>query len=107
MRRDDQDVEHGTGWLRVKIRLSVLGKSARLRARNWIANSGGEALFGRCFYLICRVITLAATLLPLVSAVGCALFREETWDMNRYRDERAVDIDHRLERSEPVVKNPF
>ena len=35
------------------------------------------------------------------------MFRKETWSMDRYRDERAVDIDHRLEKNEPNVKNPF
>lgn len=43
----------------------------------------------------------------LVSTSGCALFHKETWDINRYRDPRAADIDHRLDRSEPIVKNPF
>ena len=44
---------------------------------------------------------------PLVSAGGCALFHKDTWSVDRYRDERAVDIDHRLDRKEPIVKNPF
>jgi hypothetical protein len=46
-------------------------------------------------------------LLPLASAAGCALFRKENWNIDRYRDERAVDVDRRLERPEPIVKNPF
>jgi hypothetical protein len=50
---------------------------------------------------------VAAVLLPLVSIGGCALFRKETWDIERYRDERAADIDHRLNQNEPIVKNPF
>jgi hypothetical protein len=33
--------------------------------------------------------------------------RKETWDLNTYRDERAVDIDTRLEKTGPNVKNPF
>jgi hypothetical protein len=45
--------------------------------------------------------------LPLVFTGGCALFYKETWDISRYRDPRAADIDHRLDRSEPIVKNPF
>jgi hypothetical protein len=27
--------------------------------------------------------------------------------MERYRDQRAVDIDTRLNKNEPIVKNPF
>jgi hypothetical protein len=52
-------------------------------------------------------LTLAALLLPLIAMGGCALFHKETWDINRYRDSRAADIDHRLDSSEPIVKNPF
>lgn len=45
--------------------------------------------------------------MPLISAGGCALFRKETWNMDRYRDERAVDVDNRLQKNDPIVKNPF
>ena len=31
----------------------------------------------------------------------------DRWNIDRYRDERAVDIEQRLERTEPIVKNPF
>ncbi len=61
----------------------------------------------RWVHFSCRAVVLAAILMPLASAGGCALFRKETWSMDRYRDERAVDIDHRLEHSEPNVQNPF
>jgi hypothetical protein len=48
-------------------------------------------------------------LLPLASAGGCALWNwnKATWNLDTYRDERAVDIDHRLEKAAPTVKNPF
>lgn len=46
-------------------------------------------------------------LLLLASAAGCALWDRDRWNLDRYRDERAVDIDHRLEHAEPVVQNPF
>jgi hypothetical protein len=29
------------------------------------------------------------------------------WNPDHYRDERAVDIDHRLDKGEPIVKSPF
>ena len=64
-------------------------------------------MFRRWFYFNCRVAALAAILMPLVSASGCALFRRDTWDINHYRDARAVDIDKRLDKNEPIVKNPF
>ncbi|MEX2171228.1 MAG: hypothetical protein WD851_18045 [Pirellulales bacterium] len=37
-------------------------------------------------------------------SLGCA---SEPWNLDRYRDERAVDIEDRLTREEPIVKNPF
>jgi hypothetical protein len=50
---------------------------------------------------------LAAVVAPLVSLGGCAMFHKDFWSMDRYRDERAVDIDSRLNKNEPIVKNPF
>jgi hypothetical protein len=47
--------------------------------------------------------SLAWTVFLLVP-VGCA---SEPWNLDRYRDERAVDIEDRLTRDEPIVKNPF
>jgi hypothetical protein len=44
--------------------------------------------------------------LPFLAG-GCALWDPERWNLDRYRDERAVDIEQRLERDEPIVKNPF
>jgi hypothetical protein len=40
-------------------------------------------------------------------AGGCAMFDRENWELNRYRDERAIDIDQRLEANTPIVENPF
>jgi hypothetical protein len=45
--------------------------------------------------------------LLLGQAGGCAFFEKDRWNLDRYRDERAVGIEHRLERTEPIVKNPF
>jgi len=53
------------------------------------------------------VACLAALLLPLISAAGCALMNKDLWNPDHYRDERAVDIDHRLDKTAPTVKNPF
>jgi hypothetical protein len=44
--------------------------------------------------------------LPMLIS-GCALFDKDRWNIDRYRDQRAVDIDQRLERTQPIVKNPF
>jgi hypothetical protein len=33
--------------------------------------------------------------------------QSDWWNPERYRDERAADIDHRLDKAEPIVKNPF
>jgi hypothetical protein len=54
-----------------------------------------------------RLSHIAAILLLLVSINGCAVWNKDRWNPARYRDERAVDIEKRLERSEPIVKNPF
>jgi hypothetical protein len=61
----------------------------------------------RWFHFSCRVLALAAVIMTLVLAGGCAMFHKEFWSMDRYRDERAVDIDHRLNDKQPIVKNPF
>ena len=50
---------------------------------------------------------MAAIALLAVSTAGCAFFQKDTWSLYRLRDERAVDIEQRLERTEPIVKNPF
>jgi hypothetical protein len=38
---------------------------------------------------------------------GCAMWDKDRWNVDRLRDERAVDIDQRLSNDEPIVKNPF
>jgi hypothetical protein len=44
----------------------------------------------------------------LLLTSGCAtIFDGETWDLNRLRDDRAVDIDKRLQATQPNVPNPF
>ena len=50
---------------------------------------------------------LAAILSLPIFVGGCALWDQERWNFDRYRDARAVDIEQRLERPEPIVKNPF
>lgn len=55
-----------------------------------------------------RICGLAVCLLiAFGSSVGCALWDTERWNFDRYRDDRAVDIEHRLDRTEPIVQNPF
>jgi hypothetical protein len=52
---------------------------------------------------------MRATILAIfvVSLTGCAMFDAEKWDLNRFRDERAVDVDQRLSERPPIVENPF
>jgi hypothetical protein len=38
---------------------------------------------------------------------GCAMWNPDRWNLDRYRDERAVDIEGRLAREKPIVENPF
>ena len=66
-----------------------------------------QTLSRRWFHFSCRLAALAAIVAPLVSLSGCAMFHKDFWNVERYRDERAVDIDTRLNKNEPIVKNPF
>jgi hypothetical protein len=64
-------------------------------------------LFQRCLHFSCRDGCAAAILILVTAACGCALWERDRWNIDRYRDERAVDVERRLERTEPIVKNPF
>jgi hypothetical protein len=46
-------------------------------------------------------------MLVLLASAGCARWKLEDFSLNRLRDDRAVDIDHRLEGTKPIVVNPF
>jgi hypothetical protein len=52
---------------------------------------------------------LAVVAAPVISLGGCRIwnFQKDYWNMDHYRDERAVDIDSRLNKNVPIVKNPF
>jgi hypothetical protein len=50
---------------------------------------------------------MAAILLLPGFAGGCAMWDSDRWNLDRYRDERAVEIEQRLERTKPVVKDEF
>jgi hypothetical protein len=54
-----------------------------------------------------RTLCLAVILVLPLLATGCTLWNKDRWDLNQLRDERAVDIDQRLERNQTIVKNPF
>jgi hypothetical protein len=58
----------------------------------------------RSVILVGRLCCLAV-LLGLVS--GCALLNKETWNIDRFRDDRARDIDSRLSEDRAIVQNPF
>lgn len=64
---------------------------------------------GRHFHFTRRLFSLAAILLPLATGGGCMLWNwnKADWNLERYRDSRATDIDHRLEKATPIVQNPF
>ena len=61
------------------------------------------------FHFSCRLVALAVVAVPLISLGGCRMlnFQKDFWSMDHYRDERAVDIDNRLNKNVPIVKNPF
>jgi hypothetical protein len=50
---------------------------------------------------------MAAALLILATNSGCATWNLDRFNIDRLRDDRAVDIDHRLEGSKPIVASPF
>jgi hypothetical protein len=50
---------------------------------------------------------MAAVVSMATLAGGCAMWNRDHWNIDSYRDAKAVDIEKRLERTEPVVKNPF
>jgi hypothetical protein len=52
----------------------------------------------------CIAVCLFVSLGPMA---GCALWDAERWNIDRYRDERATDIEQRLSSQEPIVQNPF
>jgi hypothetical protein len=54
-----------------------------------------------------RFLTVAGILSLVILAGGCAMWDRDRWDLSRYRDERALDIDQRLSSEEAVVKSPF
>jgi hypothetical protein len=54
-----------------------------------------------------RTVLWAVITLLIAPLAGCVLFHKDTWNLDRLRDERAVDIERRLERKEPIVKDPF
>jgi hypothetical protein len=60
----------------------------------------------RKFHFSSRGLCLAAVLL-LSQLAGCAAWNRDFWNLNALRDERAVEIDHRLDNAESPVKNPF
>jgi hypothetical protein len=50
---------------------------------------------------------MAAVLPLLMAAPGCQMWNANGWNFDRLRDDRAVDVERRLDRDEPLVKSPF
>jgi hypothetical protein len=48
-----------------------------------------------------------AAVLAAVTTTGCTAWNLDQFSLNKLRDDRAVDIDHRLEGTKPIVVNPF
>jgi hypothetical protein len=63
-------------------------------------------VFRRSFHSICRTACLAAVLTALATT-GCATWSLDRFNVNQLRDDRAVDIDHRLEGARPLEVSPF
>lgn len=61
-------------------------------------------MLARCLADFRRLACLAA-LLGLLP--GCAPWKAETWNLDRFRDDRARDIDSRLSEDRSIVQNPF
>ena len=66
-------------------------------------------MFRQLSHFTRRLGLLAALLLAMASSSGCMLWNwnKADWNLERYRDERATDIDHRLDKPLPVSKSPF
>jgi hypothetical protein len=48
-----------------------------------------------------------AAVIACLTTAGCASWNLNRFSLNELRDDRAVDIDQRLEGSKPIVVNPF
>jgi hypothetical protein len=85
---------------------SILGNFA---ASLFSRRPGGETLSSRLSYFSRHLVVVAVIATPAALLGGCGVmkYQKDFWNVDRYRDERAVDIDHRLEKSDTGVKNPF
>jgi hypothetical protein len=68
---------------------------------------GGFIVFRHWFHSNCRLAWMAAAVIVLAAIAGCANWNPERFSINRLRDERAVDVDRRLDNAKPIVANPF
>ena len=66
-----------------------------------------SAVFGYSLHSIYRKACMAAALALLAISPGCARWTLDDISINKLRDDRAVDIDKRLEGTKPIVVNPF
>ncbi len=64
-------------------------------------------MFRHTIHSNCRKPFLAAILGTVAFTGGCARWSLEDFSLNKLRDDRAVDIDNRLEGTKPIVVNPF
>jgi hypothetical protein len=79
-------------------RFVVLLRSVHLDSRLTMALRSRHSIWCGCQW----AVVAATALVP-----GCAGWNADRWDLSRLRDERAVEIEQRLTREQPVVKSPF
>lgn len=71
------------------------------------SSASRHAVFNRWVHSNRRSLWVAVVATLFAASGGCAFFNLENWNPSNYRDEQAVDINQRLDRSEPIVKSPF
>jgi hypothetical protein len=60
------------------------------------------------YFSIGRAVGMAAVIAVTFGPLaGCAVWNPDRWNLDRYRDQRAIDIESRLAREKPIVENPF
>jgi hypothetical protein len=55
----------------------------------------------RAVVIVCGFVSV------LAATAGCRASLADRFDMSRLRDDRAAELDDRLSKREPFIKNPF
>src|SRR5262249_51391589 len=102
-----QGIANDSSGISLELSLAGLAKFCQTPRPIFCRRHRRRTLSRRWFHFSCRLARLAAVVTPLLSQGGCAMFHQDFWNMDRYRDERAVDVDSRLQKNETIVKSPF